>query len=299
MDRQKKLLIFGAAWVAAALLTWFLYARTVAPRQDKQVLVVAASRDMPLGTLLRASDLKQVAYREQDVPRGALLQPKDATGRVLLVPVSSNELVLASKLSEATAVEGVSSTIDPGYRAVSVPITDSSGVAGLVLPNSRVDVLFTRPGTLAEASTTTILQNVKVLSTGRATPAGQTVDARAPRAQVITLLLLPADAQKLELAKNQGRIGFSLRNPLDAGVAAVAGPVTTDVLDPAINTRLAAARNAARGTLRSPDEQQSWERLAEQARKAKEEEARRKDAEKPRIVVDVFRGDKHVQEQFR
>ena len=37
MDRQKKLLIFGAAWVSAALLTWFLYAKAVAPQQEKQV----------------------------------------------------------------------------------------------------------------------------------------------------------------------------------------------------------------------------------------------------------------------
>ena len=30
MDRQKKLLLFGAAWVSALLLTWFYYANAVA-----------------------------------------------------------------------------------------------------------------------------------------------------------------------------------------------------------------------------------------------------------------------------
>jgi pilus assembly protein CpaB len=300
MDRQRMLLIFGAAWVSAALLTWFLYARTVAPQQDKQVRVVVAARDMSLGTLLRTGDLKQVSYREKDVPKSVVFQPKDAVNRVLLVPLTSNEPVLLTKLSDTTSVEGVASTIDPGYRAVSVSITDASGVAGLVLPNSRVDVLFTRPGTLAEAATSIILQNVKVLSTGRSIPTGQTVDPRAPRAQVVTLLLLPPDAQKLELAKNQGKIGLSLRNPLDVSVAADTGPVTTDSLDRTINTRLAEAKKAARaGSGRAPEEQQAWERLAAQAQKQKEEEARKKEAEKPRIVVDVFRGDKHVQEQFR
>ena len=52
---------------------------------------------------------------------------------------------------------------------MSVQITDVSGVAGLIQPNSQVDVLFTRPGSMAEATTSTILQNVKVLSTGRQT----------------------------------------------------------------------------------------------------------------------------------
>ena len=81
--------------------------------------------------------------------------------------MNTNEPVLQSKLSDMTTVEGVASTIDRGYRAVSVQITDVSGVAGLIQPGSHVDVLFTRPGSMAEATTSTILQNVKVLSTGR------------------------------------------------------------------------------------------------------------------------------------
>ena len=80
----------------------------------------------------------------------------------------------------STSTEGVSSTIEPGYRAVSVQITDVSGVAGLIQPNAKVDVIFTRPGSMAEATTSTILQNVKVLSTGRSLQTGQPVDARAP-----------------------------------------------------------------------------------------------------------------------
>src|SRR4051812_48308071 len=130
MDRQKKLLIFGLAWVSAGLLTWFLYARTVAPQQEKQVTLVVASRDLAMGSLLRPTDLKSAKYLEKDVPKGAIAQAKDAASRVLLMPVNSNEPVLASKLSATTTVEGVSSTIEPGFRAVSVPITDASGVAG-------------------------------------------------------------------------------------------------------------------------------------------------------------------------
>src|SRR5580698_8720478 len=130
MDRQKKILIFGGAWVSAMLLTWFLYARTVAPQQERQVKVVVATRDLPLGTLLRASDLRLVNYPAHDVPRGVILQTKDATSKVALVPLYSNEPLLLSKLSGLTSVEGFASIIEPGFRAVSVPITDASGVAG-------------------------------------------------------------------------------------------------------------------------------------------------------------------------
>jgi len=303
MDRQKKLLLFGAAWVSALLLTWFYYANAVAPKTEKTLRMVVATHDMPMGTLLRKSDLKIVNYPEKDVPKGSVFQVASAENRVLMVPLNTNEPVLQAKLSDMTSVEGVSSTIDKGYRAVSVQVTDVSGVAGLIQPGSRVDVIFTRPGSMAEASTSTILQNVKVISTGRTVAVGQTVDPRAPKSPTVTLILLPEDAQKLELAKSQGKISLSLRNPLDSAQSANTEPVTTEVLDPLYSDRLSRARrgrgNMAKANLGDPE---TWQDLTgENKRKAAEEEARRRkaEAEKPRVVVDVYRGDKHVQESFR
>ena len=309
MDRQKKFLLFGAAWVSALLLTWFYYANAVAPKQEKTLRVVVATRDMPIGTLLKKSDLKLVNYPEKDVPKGSIFQIASAEHRVVMVPLNTNEPVLQAKLSDMTSVEGVSSTIDRGYRAVSVQITDVSGVAGLIQPGSHVDVIFTRPGSMAEATTSTILQNVKVISTGRTVAIGQTVDPRAPKSPTVTLVLLPEDAQKLELAKSQGKISLSLRNPLDSAQSANTEPVTTEVLDPMISARLARARrgrttNIAKANLEDPA---VWQELTgekkpvDPRKAAAEEEARRKKAEseKPRIVVDVYRGDKHVQESFR
>src|ERR1035438_9493949 len=228
MDRQKKFLLFGAAWVSALLLTWFYYANAVAPKQEKTLRVVVATRDMPMGTLLKKSDLKTVNYPEKDVPKGSVFQTANAENRVLMVPLNTNEPVLQAKLSDTTSVEGVSSTIERGKRAVSVQVTDVSGVAGLIQPGSHVDVIFTRPGSMAEATTSTILQNVKVISTGRTVAVGQTVDPRAPKSPTVTLILLPDDAQKLELAKNEGRISLSLRNPLDSAQSATTDPLTPD-----------------------------------------------------------------------
>lgn len=295
MDRQKKLLIIAVAWVSAGLLSWFLYAKTVAPQQEKQVAVVVAARDMPMGTLLRPGDLRTVNYPERNIPKGVVFQKNEAVNRVVLYPTSNNEPLLITKLSGTTTVEGVSSTIDPGYRAVSVQITDVSGVAGLIQTNSRVDVLFTRPGTMAEATTSTILQNVKVLSTGRLTPAGQTADPRTPRSPVVTLVLTPEDAQKLELAKNEGKISLSLRNPLDSSQSTNSGPLTTEVLDPMNATRI--RRNRAAASKGDPDDAKVIRELAAKSKQA--EDAKKKEAEKPRVVVDVYRGDKHVQELFR
>ncbi len=226
-------------------------------------------------------------YPQHDIPKGVILQTKDATNKVALVSLYANEPVLISKLSAPTSLEGFSSIIEPGYRAVSVPITDASGVAGLIQPNSKVDVLFTRTGSLAEAATSTILQDVKVISTGKLLAAGQVADPRAPKSQVVTLVLTPEDAQKLELAKSQGRISLSLRNPLDNSETQNSGPVTTEALDPGLSERLALAKRASRINPGAFDD-------------LKKEPPKKKEPEKPpRVVVDVYRGDKHVQELFR
>lgn len=291
MDRQKKLLIFAAAWVSAGLLTWFLYAKTVAPQQEKLTSIVVATHDMPTGTLLRQTDLKRVNFPEKSIPKGAMADAKDAVNRVLLAPVVNNEPVITTKLSASTTVEGMASTIEPGMRAVSVQITDASGVAGMVQPNSHVDVLFTKPGTMAEAVTTTILEDVKVLSTGRQLATGQTVDPRAPRSPVVTLVMSPADAQKLELAKNQGKISLSLRNPLDTSKSEIAHPITTEELDPNVLVRAAAAKKARMPVRPPAGDDGEWPQLSKAPAK--------KEPEKPRVVVDVYRGDKHVQELFK
>ena len=70
MDRQKMVMIFAAAWVSAALLTWFLYATTKAPRSEKMVAITAAARDMPAGTRLRQADLKSVRVPEKGRAEG-------------------------------------------------------------------------------------------------------------------------------------------------------------------------------------------------------------------------------------
>jgi pilus assembly protein CpaB len=210
---------------------------------------------------------------------------KDALDRIALYPIAANTPLSAMSLSSVTGGEGISSTIDPGYRAVSVPITDASSVAGLVMPGSHVDVLFTRPGNLMEAVTTTILQNVRVLSIGRNVQ-GAAADPKAPKAVAATLIVTPEDAQKVELAKNQGRVSLSLRNPLDESADLDGTPIRGEVLDPQLRTRLERERLKSIGELPEP------KRLTEAPKTPPPPPA-------PRAVVEVFRGDKHERQVFK
>jgi pilus assembly protein CpaB len=295
MDRQRIMILFGAAAVMAGLLSWFFYANAIAPKKEQRTTVMAAVHDLAIGQLVRKTDLKRIAVLPRDLPKGAVYVEKDAVGRAVLFPIGANAPIVGSSLSQLTGADGISATIEPGYRAVAVSITDVSGVAGLVQPGAHVDVLFTRPGTMAEAITSTILQNVRVLAIGKSVQVNQVVDPRAAKVPVATLVVTAEQAQKLELAKNQGRISLTLRNPLDLSNGVDGRPVNTDVLDPAMRAKVAVA-NRLRN---SPDlnDPRAWAELSgEKPKNATAAPAAV--AKAPRAVVDVFRGEKHVQEVF-
>jgi len=190
---------------------------------EKTVAVVAAARDMPAGTLLRKGDLKTVTLLEKEIPKTAIREERLAINRPLLFPVTANEPLTGSKIAAANGIEGLAATIEIGMRAITVPITDTNSVAGLIPPRAHVDVLFTRPGSTSEAVTSTILEDVIVLAIGRATEApsssttAKDAASQAPRAAVqsATLLATPEQTRMIELAKNLGKISLALRNPLD------------------------------------------------------------------------------------
>ena len=101
-------------------------------------------------------------------------------------------------------------------RAISVEVDEVVGVAGFVLPGTRVDVLATvRPRRDRRQTTTRmILQNIPALAadqTYQPNPEGE-----PEVVTVVTLLVTPQDAESLTLAATEGRIQLSLRNTLDA-----------------------------------------------------------------------------------
>ena len=102
-------------------------------------------------------------------------------------------------------------------RAVSVRVDDVIGVAGYVLPGTRVDVLATASPTDSSSDTTTkvILSNVQVLTAG--TRIEQDQDNKPMQVTVVTLLVAPEQAERLALASTEGKIQLALRNPLDQG----------------------------------------------------------------------------------
>jgi pilus assembly protein CpaB len=178
------------------------------------VPVVVAADDIQVGVKLADHDVRMITLPQSAVPPGAFSATSKVLGRGAVLPMSSGEFILPSKLAAVNAGAGLPSMIPPGMRAVSVRVNDVVSVAGFVQPGTRVDVLATgNQGTGNDRQTTTVLENVAVIAVGKSLDRNASADAQT--APVITLLVSPDDAQKLALVSQEGRIQLSLRNPLD------------------------------------------------------------------------------------
>jgi pilus assembly protein CpaB len=218
--------ILLVAAVIAGGCTWVVYrlvsARISTSKPVSTTRVVAASKDILLGSVLTSADLTTMTLAGTP-PKGAILKPEDAIGRGVITQISQGEPILDSQLAGLGSGGGLAPTIPQGMRACAVRVDEVVGVAGFVTPGMRVDVLASGnpPGEGASQGvvTETILQNIQVLSAG--TDIQRDAEGKPQQVQVVNLLVTPDQAQLLSLAANSLKIQLVLRNPLDTQVTKV------------------------------------------------------------------------------
>src|SRR5262245_3790639 len=127
--------------------------------------VVVAGTDLPLAAKLRVEDLKVLEWPADHLPPGAVTDPKELVGRVLISRVLAMQPILPGMLAAKNAGSGLAALIPSNMRAIAVHVDDVVGVAGFIHADDRVDVLVTmRAANGAMGSTTKVfLQNTKVL----------------------------------------------------------------------------------------------------------------------------------------
>jgi pilus assembly protein CpaB len=186
--------------------------------------VVVAAADLDVGATVTRDDVKVVEWPTTAAPANAFGDPAVLIGRGIVMPMIQNEPFLPMKLASKEGGAGLPPAITPGMRAVSVKVNEVIGVAGYVLPGTRVDVVVTMSPTLQPQDSTSkvILSNVQVLAAG--TKIERDLEKNKPVAvTVVTLLVDPNDAEKLTLAATEGKIQLALRNPLDKDAPATRG----------------------------------------------------------------------------
>jgi len=145
-------------------------------------------------------------------------------GAVVREPFLSGEPIVDRKLVRAGESGYLAVVLQPGMRAMSIPVTVETGAGGFILPGDRVDVVLAAQintdndaeGTPRKAfSTATVLRNVKVLAIDQQTSVDK--GATTVVGATVTLEVGPAESEALALAKSMGDLSLALRSYADVG----------------------------------------------------------------------------------
>jgi pilus assembly protein CpaB len=172
--------------------------------------IVVAAKPLRFGDELTSSALREIAWPDNALPNGAFNKVVDITSgkRIVLMPIDTNEAILASKITGPGQRATLSAVLNDGMKAVTIRVNDVEGVAGFVLPGDHVDVLLTRPGEKSNAVNDVVIQDVRVLAVD------QLADEKAEKPSVVkavTLEVDPTQGQKVALAATVGTLSLLLR----------------------------------------------------------------------------------------
>jgi pilus assembly protein CpaB len=202
--------ILSSALVSVGLTAAFL-ARGTEPTPVKAaetVPVVVAARDLEVGTLLTAADVKVVEWPGSAAPVEFASSRDQVVGLSLLAPVVMNEPIrMQSLLWQETGA----APIPDGLRAVSFRLHDQAALAGWVRPGSRIDILVSERRLGAEQRPTrVVLENAVVVGNDRSV--AQEPNGEAVATAIVTVLVTPEDAEVLGNASIGGEFHVVLRN---------------------------------------------------------------------------------------
>lgn len=220
MDRRR-LTVLGVSLLFSLVVSSLFYQMTAragaGKRQEQSELkdLVVAAKPLSVGITVKPTDVRVIKVGIEQFPKQGFAKVEEVIDRPVVSNILLDEPLLEGRLASRGSGMGIAPIIPVGMRALTVRVNDVVGVAGFIMPQMRVDVLVTGrpPGNDNNTMTTTVLQNILVLTVGTTTQP----DARgqAINAPSVTVLVTPDQAEILTLASNEGRIQLVLRNGSD------------------------------------------------------------------------------------
>ncbi len=237
-NETKTLWISLAAGLFAAFLL-YSYSQEKKAEYDKSygtmTNVVIAKKDiMELQTI--DDEMIEITQKPANFTEpGAVIDPESIIGHVAAAPIKKGEQILSNKLLQPGPETGISLQVSPAKRAITLPVDEVRGVAKLIRPGDRVDIvtaLDSGRGVNAKREVVTMLTDIPVLATGinvvNNIPRTFELDANSKTVTQIalsgdtkygsiTVEVSPKEAQDLIyiLSTSPGNIFFTLRNPND------------------------------------------------------------------------------------
>ena len=235
--RARTLILLVVALILAGGTTmmarmWLASQRTVkqeaapiaVPTLGKSVLI--AKSPIQRGQLMKPSDLIWEQWPEGGIDKNYIMlgtkTPESYTGWVAKDPIAAGEPLTEAKIIAPGNRGFLAAVLHAGMRAVSVPVTVTSGISGFVFPGDVVDLIVTytvqdRPvpgqqqtGSLMDHKISeTVLRDVRVIAID------QKLDSKpgeAVIAKTATFEVTPKQSEIIALANEMGKISLSLRS---------------------------------------------------------------------------------------
>jgi pilus assembly protein CpaB len=219
--------IMLAGGTAMLVRSWLAQQRTVEaeaapmPPPPTQKSVLVARSAIARGQILKPTDLAWQTWPDGGLDRAYIQKGaktiEDIAGWVARDPLGPGEPITEGKVVAPGSRGFLAAVLRPGMRAVSVPVTATSGISGFVFPGDQVDILITHPlqasggkgeGVPHQASET-VLHDVRVLAVD------QKLDSKGGEAIVAhtaTLEVTPKQSEVIAVASEMGKLSLSLRS---------------------------------------------------------------------------------------
>jgi pilus assembly protein CpaB len=196
--------------------------------------VLVAQHALPPGTIITND-----AIGFQEWPRNMVadayfvdgkIDMNKLLGTVVRFPITAGQPLTTGSLVAPGDRGFLAAALAPGMRAITITVSEKSGVAGFVFPGDHVDLMLTTAvkvnaapsptGAPADSrdlyATETILKNLRVLATDQSTDQeinnGKTI---VHTAHTVTLEATPRIAERIEVAQQGGSLSLVLRSLAD------------------------------------------------------------------------------------
>lgn len=190
--------------------------------ETQQVFVI--SKMVRYGQRITSEDVRAVQFPTDAIPEGSFSELTDMfpengpAFRTVTRTMESDEAILASKVTAPGKDAGITSRLEPGYRAFSIRVDATSGVSGLLRPGDNVDVYWTGHA-LEQEITKLILPTMRLIAIDQSSDEDL---SEAVLARTVTVQATPQQVAALAQAQSSGRLSLSLVGVEDSTVAEVA-----------------------------------------------------------------------------
>lgn len=251
MDKRKLMLLVGALIVAigTAFAARSLFVGASTPQAEAAAKVpmgpkvLVAQRALPVGTIITADAINFQAW-PKDMVQDVYFVEGEADMQKLLGTVVRNPITAGEPMTKGNLVAPgdrgfLAAALGPGMRAVTIPVSARTGVAGFVFPGDHIDLVLTQTvkgggDGMALKASETIMKNMRVLATDQST-AQETVEGktRVRTFSTVTVEVTPKMAEKIAVAQTIGTISLSLRSIADNSAELEQAIASGDVKIPA------------------------------------------------------------------